>query len=109
MARKCKVIQRLLQKAVNAIVTRKHPGRMLVGDEAIAWLTGAGLGHAKIATATGDQTGFGPEGVSAIGVAAQADEILFKFISDLNKAAGNHLREVVNLRLSVFVFYCGPL
>ena len=66
------MIKPLLQSAIKALVTRKHPGHMLVGDEAIAWLTGAGLGYGKIATATGDATGFGPEGMAAVGALAKA-------------------------------------
>lgn len=66
------MIKPLLQAAIDTLVTRKHPGHMLVGDEAIAWLAGAGLGHGKIDTATGDATGFGPEGMAAVGALAKA-------------------------------------
>ena len=68
------MIKLLLQKAMDALVTRQHPGHMLVGDEAVAWLIGAGHGYGRITTATGDATGFGPEqkGMAAVGALAKA-------------------------------------
>lgn len=66
------MIKPLLQAAIKALVTREHPGHMLVGDEATAWLTGTGLGYGKVATATGDVTGFGPEGMAAVAALVKA-------------------------------------
>ena len=62
----------LLHKAVDAIVTLKHPGRMLEGNEVIEWLGSVNLRHATISISTGDATGFGPEGVVAVSALAKA-------------------------------------
>ncbi len=62
----------LLQQAVDGIATHKHPGRMLVDDEATRWLAGSGLVYAKVLAGSGDMIGFGPEGASAVGALTRA-------------------------------------
>ena len=61
----------LLHKAVDAIVTLKHPGHMLEGNELFDWLGSVNLRHATISISTGDATGLGPEGVVAVSTLAK--------------------------------------
>jgi hypothetical protein len=56
----------LLRKAVNSIIRKKHPGRMLEGAEAEQFLTQGGLRHGRFSLATGMNVGFPAEGTAAI-------------------------------------------
>ena len=56
----------LLHTAVASIVRRDHPGRLLEGEEATAWLRQDDIRYGKVATATGAVTGFPPAGAAAI-------------------------------------------
>lgn len=64
--------RKLLEAAVRGLVTRKHPGHTLVGDEAVAWLKGDGAGYGRISAKTGDRLQFDTSGVAAVSALARS-------------------------------------
>lgn len=61
----------LLKRAVDSIVRRQHPGRLLVGDEATEFIAQDGLHYGQFSTTAGVLTGFPLGGAAAIGELAR--------------------------------------